>query len=183
MTLKTYIAKSVVSLTVPLDNGLWGWVEFLPLVDGTSKFMTTNTALQTALENYPKYGKLYTLESSESVASDITEPKVTYYKKKGIKSKTICDFKDVYVGVGASYSDVMTGSNHHVSVRKGSLISITANDQYLWVILPNCYSPVAQLSGMNVPMIEQSPVTVDGITYKILRSDSQFTSTFSISLI
>lgn len=79
MTLKTYKAKSVISLVVPLSDTKKAWVEFLALTDGGSKFITTNTELQTAIEAHHKFGKLYKLESSESVSSDITEPKVTYY--------------------------------------------------------------------------------------------------------
>ena len=50
MTLKTYIAKSVVSLAVSLTNSIWAWVAFKPLANGTSKFLTTSAELQAALE-------------------------------------------------------------------------------------------------------------------------------------
>ena len=90
---------------------------------------------------------------------------------------------DVYVGTGASYNDVMTAANHHEFVRKCSLVPIAANNAYIWVILPNVYSPVVQLSGMIVSMTEQTPVTLNNVTYKVLRSDSQYAGNFSISLI
>ena len=90
---------------------------------------------------------------------------------------------DVYVGTGTSYNDVMIAANHHEFVRKGSLVPIAANNAYIWVILPNVYSPVVQLSGMIVPMTEQSSVTLNNVTYKVLRSDSQYAGNFSISLI
>ena len=87
MTLKTYIAKSVVSLTVPLNDNLWAWINFLPLVDGTSKFLTTKEELQTALEAHPKFGKLFMLDGSESVTGDITMPQVTYYTKDDLQAQ------------------------------------------------------------------------------------------------
>lgn len=99
------------------------------------------------------------------------------------KSRMGGGFTDVYIGVGATYSDAMIAANHHDALSKGSLVSVTASSSYLWVILPNIYSPVTQMGGLNVPMAEQSAVTVGNVTYKVLKSSNSYTGTFSISLI
>lgn len=92
-------------------------------------------------------------------------------------------YKDVYIGVGAAYTDAMIAANHHDSVAKGSPVPVTSSISYLWVILPNTNSPVVQMGGLNVPMTAQSDVTVGDVTYKVLRSTNQYTGSFSISLI
>lgn len=79
MTKKTYTSKSVASVRVQLGGGLSALVRFAPEIEGGGKFETTDTALQTALEAHPKYGKLFGLESSAESGEDVTLPKVQYY--------------------------------------------------------------------------------------------------------
>ena len=79
MTLKTYTSKSVASVRVQLGGDLSALVRFAPEIEGGSKFETTDTALQGALEAHPKYGKLFGLESSAESGEDLTLPKVQYY--------------------------------------------------------------------------------------------------------
>ena len=117
--------------------------------------------------------------------TNLTNPEsvVTVENLDYFKSKLAVDYKDVYVGIGATYTDVMIAANHHDSLSKGVLISLTASNSYLWVILPNSYSPVVQMGGLNVPMTNQSQVTVGGVTYKVMKSSSQYTGSFPVSLI
>lgn len=79
MTKKIYTSKSVASVRVQLGGGLSALVRFAPEIEGGSKFETTDTALQGALEAHPKYGKLFGLESSAESGEDVTRPKVQYY--------------------------------------------------------------------------------------------------------
>ena len=79
MIKKTYTSKSVASVRVQLGGGLSALVRFAPEIEGGSKFETTDTALQGALEAHPKYGKLFGLESSAESGEDVTLPKVQYY--------------------------------------------------------------------------------------------------------
>jgi hypothetical protein len=117
--------------------------------------------------------------------SNLTNPNkvITVGKLDYFKSKLLVDFKDVYIGVGATYADAMVAANHHDSVLKGALIFVTASSTYLWVILPTSYSPIVQMGGIEVPITAQSNVTVEGVTYKVLKSSNQYTGSFSISLI
>ena len=102
---------------------------------------------------------------------------------KNVKDKMLTDFKDVYIGVGAAYTDVMVAANHHASVLKGAPVSVTVSSNYIWVILPSSYTPGVRMGGIEVPMTAQSNVTVDEVTYKVLKSSNQYTGTFSISLV
>jgi hypothetical protein len=92
------------------------------------------------------------------------------------------EYKDVYIGVGAAYTDVMIAADHHDSLSKGVLVPLTASSNYIWVILPNTYSPIVQMGGLNVPMTAQSDVTVGDVTHKVLRSTNQYTGSFPVSL-
>ena len=79
MTKKIYTSKSVASVRVQLGGGLSALVRFAPEIEGGSKFETTDTALQGALEAHPKYGKLFGLESSAESGESVTRPQVQYY--------------------------------------------------------------------------------------------------------
>lgn len=83
MTLKTYTSKSAVSVRVQLGGGLSALVRFAPEIEGGSKFETTDAALQSALASHPKYGKLFTLDSSAESEDSVTQPKVQYYTAEG----------------------------------------------------------------------------------------------------
>lgn len=82
MTQKTYTAKKALSLTVQVGNGTSAYISFAPQTDGSSIFVTTDTTLQGLLENHSKYGKLFELESTETVANAYTYPKVSYSDKE-----------------------------------------------------------------------------------------------------
>lgn len=101
---------------------------------------------------------------------------------KDTEAREAVQYEDVYIGVGSTSSAVMIASNHHDLILKGNPVSVTASSNYLWVILPDTYSPVVQMGGISVPMSEQSPVTSEGVTYKVLRSSNQYSGSFSVSL-
>lgn len=82
MTKKQYRAKTKLSITVQVGNGTSAYISFAPYIDGSSVFVTTDTTLQGLLEGHPKYGKLFTLESTETVSTAITYPKVSYSDKE-----------------------------------------------------------------------------------------------------
>lgn len=91
-------------------------------------------------------------------------------------------YNDVYIGVGASRADIMTDGNHHDTVSKFEQISVTVTNSYLWLILPDTYSPVVQMNGIDIPMTEQESVTSGEVTYKVLKSSNAYTGTFNVSL-
>lgn len=93
------------------------------------------------------------------------------------------NYRDVYIGVGSTYSDVMIEGNHQDVLRIGAMTPITADNEYLWVILPEDYNPTILMNGATVPMDQQENVTVGDITYKVFKSGTEYTSTFDIILI
>ena len=82
MTQKIYLAKSVVSIRVSLDYGSTAQVSFEPLVNGGSRFVTTDMTLQDALERHSSYGKLFTLDSTAIVSKPYTYPRPSYSDKE-----------------------------------------------------------------------------------------------------
>ena len=82
MIKKTYKAKSALMIRVSLNYGVAASITFVPLTDGSSVFVTTDTTLQNTLENHDKYGKLFVLDGTEEVANAITEPKPSYSDKQ-----------------------------------------------------------------------------------------------------
>ena len=56
--MKTYIAKSHISINVMMPEGM-RHITFIPRTLGTSYFMTDDPILQMALESHPRYGTLF----------------------------------------------------------------------------------------------------------------------------
>ena len=82
MIKKTYKGQSDVNVRVLLEYGLSAQIDFAPLIDGSSVFETTDTDLQSALESHARYGKLFYLDSTTTVAKAVTNPKVVYYDRE-----------------------------------------------------------------------------------------------------
>ena len=92
-------------------------------------------------------------------------------------------YTDVYVGAGSVYTDVMIADNHHDQAMKDVGIEVTANDEYLFVILPDNFSPAVLMEGVTIPMTQDGTVTQDNVTYKVLKSENQYTDTFDVILV
>lgn len=59
MATKKYIAKSHVSLSVKMTAEKNAHITFVPLTGGGSVYYTADEQVQNALEQHPKYGKLF----------------------------------------------------------------------------------------------------------------------------
>ena len=99
----------------------------------------------------------------------------------GILSTEEQSFKDLYIGTGATYQDVMIPANLHQVVRKGEPISITSSQSYLFVIIPSAYSAIAMMEGIVIPTTQTSQ-EVSGKTYKIYKSNLAYTGSFNLIL-
>ena len=92
-------------------------------------------------------------------------------------------YKDIYVGAATQSTTIKTSTYHHDSLAKGSLVSVTANSQKIWLIFPNeSEVPNIFMSGMEVAMVLHGTTTIDEATYKVYKSSSPFTGTFNIQL-
>jgi len=89
MTLKTYKAKSSLSLSAPIGNGTTAYVSFATQVNGSSIFKTTDAVLQNALESHNQFGKLYVLDSTTTVSKEMTEPNVSYSDRESSMGNVI----------------------------------------------------------------------------------------------
>ena len=93
---------------------------------------------------------------------------------------TTSAFTDVYIGVGASAASVMVAANHHNAMGRGEHVSLTASSRKVWIILPNTYSPILTMGGIEMPMTAESNITDDGVTYKVFSSSNTYTGTFNV---
>ena len=92
-------------------------------------------------------------------------------------------YKDIYVGAATQSTTIKTSTYHHEILAKGSLVSITANSQKIWLIFPEAAEvPNVFMSGMEVAMVLHGTTTIDEETYKVYKSGSPFTGTFNIQL-
>ena len=92
-------------------------------------------------------------------------------------------YKDIYVGAATQSTTIKTSTYHHDILAKGSLVSVTANSQKIWLIFPEASEvPSVFMSGMEVSMVLHGTTTIDEATCKVYKSDSPFTGTFNIQL-
>ena len=165
--------------TVIPDGVIKGIKELENFHSGTSDNTTLAAILRTLTESLSEMiAAKYTKPYGGIPATDMSEEVNLILAKVNA-----INYKDVYVGAGGTVQDVMVAGNHHNDVIRGDQLSITASSAYIWVVLPNTYSPVLQMEGLNVPMTEQSNVTVGDVTYKVLKSSNSYTGTFNIILL
>lgn len=91
-------------------------------------------------------------------------------------------YRDLYVGVGGVYSDILTLSDFHEKLIKGTPLSFSPTAEKLWVIAPSAYTPTLLMEGFRVPMAQQASITLDGAAYKVYGSDNTYTGSFDIFL-
>ena len=102
---------------------------------------------------------------------------------KDTESQGAIFYKDIYVGAATQSTTIKTSTYHHDKIAKGSLVSITASSQKIWLVFPEASEvPNVFMSGMEVSMVLHGTTTIDEATYKVYKSDSPFTGTFNIQL-
>lgn len=89
--LKTYSARTQVSISVVLKNKKSVRVSFSPRTMGGSLFYTKDAELQEAIEKHPQFGKLFKLENTEVVKE---EKAPIAASMKEIKVASLEDAKD-----------------------------------------------------------------------------------------
>ncbi len=102
---------------------------------------------------------------------------------KDVESQEALFYNDVYIGAATQSTTIKTDAYHYDMIAKGSLISITANSQKIWLIFQSTADvPHVFMSGMEVAMVLHGTTTIDEVEYKVYKSDSPFTGTFNIQL-
>ena len=102
---------------------------------------------------------------------------------KDEESQEALFYKDVYVGAATQSTTIKTATYHHDLLAKGSLVSITADSQKIWLIFPSTADvPFVFMSGIEVAMVLHGTTTIDEVEYKVYKSNSPYTGTFNIQL-
>lgn len=102
---------------------------------------------------------------------------------KDVESQEALFYKDIYIGAATQSTTIKTDAYHHDMIAKGSLVSITADSQKIWLIFSEASEvPNVFMSGMEVAMVLHGTTTIDGIEYNVYKSNSPYTGTFNIQL-
>jgi hypothetical protein len=102
---------------------------------------------------------------------------------KDAESQEALFYKDIYIGAATQSTTIKTATYHHDLIAKGSLVSITANSQKIWLIFQSTTeTPNVFMSGMEVAMVLHGTTTIDDVEYKVYKSESPFTGTFNVQL-
>ena len=102
---------------------------------------------------------------------------------KDAESQEALFYKDIYIGAATQSTTIKTATYHYDLIAKGSLVSITANSQKIWLIFQSTAdTPNVFMSGMEVAMVLHGTTTIDEVEYKVYKSESPFTGTFNVQL-
>ena len=67
---------------------------------------------------------------------------------------------------------------------RDTFIPVNANSHTFVIKIPATYAaPMILLNGMEIPMIEQDNETIEGVEYKVYRSDSAYLGSFKIQVV
>jgi hypothetical protein len=102
---------------------------------------------------------------------------------KDVESQEALFYNDIYIGAATQSTTIKTDPYHYDMIAKGSLISITANSQKIWLIFPSTADvPHVFMSGMEVAMVLHGTTNINEVEYKVYKSNSPYTGTFNIQL-
>ena len=102
---------------------------------------------------------------------------------KDVESQEALFYKDIYIGAATQSTTIKTATHHYDLIAKGSLVSITANSQKIWLIFQSTAdTPNVFMSGMEVAMVLHGTTTINDVEYKVYKSESPFTGTFNVQL-
>ena len=91
-------------------------------------------------------------------------------------SKASVIYSSLYIGSGSTVEDI-TSMFLHTDVVKGSRFTISLNNNYIFLLLPDNYSMTAlTMNGMDIPMSVEASVTKEDITYNVYKSQSTYTT-------
>ncbi len=96
--------------------------------------------------------------------------------------KSQVEYDNVYIGVASDSATVINEAYHHDTINRGRQIAFSEADGYLFVVLPEQYTPAVLMSGTEVPMSLDNTVTIEEETFNVWKSNSEFTGSFNIYL-
>jgi hypothetical protein len=100
----------------------------------------------------------------------------------GYVTADLTRYKDVYIGVAAVSTTVISSGYHHDNIVYGKPVTFSNASGYIWAVLPAEYGPTVAMSLVEVPMALDSITTIDSKSYKIWKSMNQYSGTFKLYL-
>lgn len=102
--IKTYRAKTAVSLNIVLPSKKSQHITFTPLSNGTSTYTTDNETIQQALENHYRFGSLFRLYSTRDTEGQTT---TVVEEKKNVKPAQVAAVTKITVSDIAAAKDYL----------------------------------------------------------------------------
>ena len=102
---------------------------------------------------------------------------------KGTLEEFLNLIKEIYIGVGSTYSDIFIYDNKYENIKSPSTFNITANNNKLIVIYPNTnlYISIPKLNGIDIPFVN-STFTDDDIQYNVFTSINNYNGNLIITI-
>ena len=102
---------------------------------------------------------------------------------KGTLEEFLNLIKEIYIGVGSTYSDIFIYDNKYENIKSPSTFNITANNNKIIVIYPNTnfYISIPKLNGIDIPFVN-STFTDDDIQYNVFTSINNYNGNFNITI-
>ena len=90
-------------------------------------------------------------------------------------------YKEFYVGVAASYLNIIDVDYYHESIARGVFVPFEEVDGYIWVVMPGDYTPKVSLNLVQADMELDSSILINSKRYKVWKSVDTHSGTFNLS--
>ena len=102
---------------------------------------------------------------------------------KGTLEEFLNLIKEIYIGVGSTYSDIFINDNKYENIKSPRTFNITVNNNKIIVIYPNTnlYISTPKLNGIDIPFINS--IFIDNnIQYNVFTSINNYNGNFNITI-
>ena len=102
---------------------------------------------------------------------------------KGTLEEFLNLIKEIYIGVGSTYSDIFINDNKYENIKSPSTFNITANNNKIIVIYPNTnlYISTPKLNGIDIPFVNSTFID-NNIQYNVFTSINNYNGNFNITI-
>lgn len=109
--------------------------------------------------------------------------------KMWYRETTVNHYDSFWLGGGNTYTDIMD-QEHNINISEGTRlavdVTITAEKKHIIIMMGDAWVPAfirADMNGVEIKFDDLIPVTIDGKTYKVLVSESEFEAgTYNIDI-
>lgn len=102
---------------------------------------------------------------------------------KGTLEEFLNLIKEIYIGVGSTYSDIFINDNKYENIKSPRTFNITVNNNKIIVIYPNTnfYVSTPKLNGIDIPFINSTFID-DDIQYNVFTSINNYNGNLIITI-